>query len=59
MYFISLLSIYGIFTMAFCALSIAFKSVEDHDAGDGFGKRWYAIVIFVYDFIVSNHTFNV
>eukprot|EP00347_Sterkiella_histriomuscorum_P002699 403367148 len=48
MTFISLLFIYGVYVMVFCALSIAYRGVQTNDASDGFGDRWYAIVIFVY-----------
>lgn len=54
MYFVTILSVYGVYIMVFCALSIAYRAVEDQDVGEGFGNRWYAVVIFVYTFVVSN-----
>jgi len=44
--------------LVFCALSIAYKAVEDQNVGNGFGKRWYSIVIFAYDFLVRYSRFN-
>jgi len=38
--------------MAFCALSIAFRSVELEDPEGGFGSRWYAVLIFAYTLLV-------
>lgn len=43
--------------LVFCALSIAYKAVEDQNVGNGFGKRWYSIVIFAYDFLVRYSLF--
>ncbi|CDW86853.1 UNKNOWN [Stylonychia lemnae] len=48
MLFITLLQIYGVYVMVFCALSIAYRGVQAQDAGEGFGSRWYAIIIFIY-----------
>jgi hypothetical protein len=53
MRFIASLFIYAIFVMVFCLLSIAYKGVEEQDAGKGLGQRWYAIVIFVYVLLVK------
>ena len=52
MRFIALLFTYAIFVLVFCVLSIAYKGVEEQDAGKALGQRWYAIVIFVYVLLV-------
>ena len=53
MYFITSLFLYGLYVMIFCALSIAYRSVQLDQTGEGFAERWYAVLIFTYVLLVN------
>ena len=53
--FINLLNtafIFGLYVMVCCVISIAWKSVTLGSAEQGFAKKWYSILIFIYTLLV-------